>query len=274
MGRPSAALAALAAFAAFAGSIAPACGSDPRYLIPRAAIEVHANPDAADDDGQASGQLTIVLPIRLETQDERTRRERLAQDMGLTSADVPYVKLDDLDVSLEWTVRNLDDTDGIAFIDLNGANERYRFNPATFVADPTGPAEDPPPSLLSGAPLSIPALATISGVIREGQLRESAIDLELITRAGVPPLAAELQVNEDLTELIDDATGVAIPARLLFGMVEYTVTLRADRHMVLELAVRVRDHRGLLHDELDGAPAGELTAFSPTDFSPPAPAMP
>jgi hypothetical protein len=81
-----------------------------------------------------------------------------------------------------------------------------------------------------------------------------------------------LQVNEDLEEIVDTASGVAIPAALFAGMIRFDLVFAADRHMVLEYAVRVRDHRGLLADALLAADPGELTGFAPVDFTPPPPA--
>jgi len=259
----------LTELAAIGGTLAlitaAGCSSDPRYIAPQDALEVNAT------DGAGSAATTIVLPIRLEKQEELDERQQIADDLGLTLADIPYVKADDMDVSIEWTLRNLEETDGVAFVDVNGANEWYRYVPDAFVIDPTDPNEPPPPSLVEGIPLEIAGATTMSGVVREGQIREGSIDLELITRGAYNPVAAVLQVNEDITEFALGGTGPEIPEHLFAGMVQFDVNFAANRHMVLEFAVRVRDQRGILHDDLDQAPADELTQFAPADFAPPPP---
>jgi hypothetical protein len=252
----------LLAWGTFAVFVSAGCANDPRYIAPQEALEVNAG------GGPGAATATIILPIRLEETDEIAEREQIAAELGVTAADIPYVKVGDLDVSLEWSLRNLDDTDGIAFVDVNGGNEWFRFVPDLLIVDPDDPNEPPPPSLIQGIPLEVPASSTLGGVVREGQVYEGSVDLELITRGAYNPIAAVLQVNEDTTEFNHDATGVAIPSHLFAGMVEFTLNFSADRHMVLEFALRVRDQRGLLHDDLDQAAPEELTQFAPQDYVP------
>jgi hypothetical protein len=52
-------------------------------------------------------------------------------------------------------------------------------------------------------------------------------------------------------------------------MVRFDIILRANTHMVLEYGIRVRDDRGILHDELLDAPPEELTGFNPIAIQPP-----
>jgi len=40
---------------------------------------------------------------------------------------------------------------------------------------------------------------------------------------------------------------------------------------VLEFSIRIRDHRGLLHDDLGTADPAELAVFDIVDLAPPAP---
>jgi len=235
------------------------CGDDPRYLQPAEALEVNAN-DAAS--GQATASFT--LPLRLERDEELERRGALEAELGVM---IPYARLDDLAISIEWTVKNLEQQAGIAFIGVNGANEWFAYVPALFVPE----GEDdvaPPPPLMGGIPLEIGPGESRSGVMREDAVREAAIDIELITRGGVVATAAVLQVDEDTEEIVDIASGATIPKRAFAGIIRLDLVFTANRHMVLEYAVRVRDRRGLLHDELLAADPAELTAFEPVDFAP------
>ena len=238
---------------------AGACALDPVYVQPPAAIEVGA--DGATFVG--SGQVT--LPIRLETADEAAARAACAAEIGTM---VPFVTRDDLLVSVEWSVKNLSDIDGVARVQLNGANEYFGYAPLAFVTDPDD--EEAPPPLAGDVPYLVPARGSQSGVFREDELAEASLDLELITRGGLSPFAALLEVHEELEEI--DAGGVAVPAEALASLVRFDLTLIADQHMVLEYTVRVRDRRrpALLHPDLHDAPAGELTGFAPADYAPPA----
>jgi hypothetical protein len=236
------------------------CVEDPEYIAPAEAIEVGV---PGSDVNEATAMLT--LPIRLETEDEATERAELAADLG---AEVPYVRREDLELSLEWTIRNLDDTDGIARIDINGANQYFAYVPANFVVDPE--EEEVPPPLAGDIPLMIPAQSTRNGVFREDQLAEAAIDLELITRGEINAFTALLQINEELQALPDVASGLEIPIDVTAHMIRFDITFEANRHMVIEYAVRARDFRDppLIHDEGLAADPAELTAFAPVDFVP------
>ena len=114
--------------------------------------------------------------------------------------------------------------------------------------------------------------ATISGVFREDNLLESALDLELITRGTLNPFAAMLAIHEDLAE-VDDGAGTLIPLEETAQLIRLDITLIANQHVVMEYAVRIRDHRSppLLHDMGLAADPALLTAFAPTDFTPPPP---
>lgn len=232
-----------------------ACADDPVYVQSPTAIEV-----VAADGGTAAGSL--LLPIRLEKPDEMERRAALASELGVM---VPYVTRDDLSLSVEWTVKNLSDTDGVARVQMNGANEWFGYNPAVFVV---GDDANTPPPLAGDVPLEIAAGDQVSGVFREDELAEADLDVELITRGGLTPFRAVLDDHEGLDEF--DAAGVPVPSQAFASLVRIDMILIADRHMVLEYAVRARDHRdpALLHDDLMAAPPEELQPLAPAEFAP------
>ena len=238
-----------------------ACTDDPIYVEPNGSIEVGA--DMAGG-GTAAGQ--VLLPIRLERDSEAVDRADLAAELG---AEVPFVTRDDLDISVEWTLTNLDDTASVARIQLNGANEWFAYVPSAFVVDPE--EEEEPPPLVGNVPMDIGPNEIRSGVFREDQLAEAAIDLELITRGALNPFAAILERHKDVATV--DLAGVEFPVDRLAHLIRIDLTLISNRHTTLAYTVRVRDHRSpnLLHDELSNAPTDELTAFAPADFAPPAP---
>jgi hypothetical protein len=240
-----------------AALLASACTDDPVYVESTGAIEVGA------DDVTFTATSSTALPVRLEHQKEATCRAEKSAELGVM---VPYVLRDDLDLSVEWTLKNLSDAPAVARVQLNGANEMFGYLPLAFVVDPE--EEEAPPPLAGDVPFEMEPGETRDGVFREDELAEASLDLELITRGGVSPFAALLEVDEGMDEF--DAAGVAVPSDTYASLVRVDLVLVADQHMVLEYTIRVRDHRDphLLHSELADAPPGELTAFAPADYSP------
>jgi hypothetical protein len=253
-----------AALATLAVALLAGCPHDPRYVQPAEALEVNAG-----DDSAAIATTQLSLPIRLETEDEAAERAELAAELGVQ---VPYVRIGDLHVSLEWAIRNLSESDGVARIFVNGGNEWFSYVPANFVIDPDDDEEPPP--LMGNIPIVVEAGQTVTGVFREDQFYEASVDLELITRGGYNAFRALLEVNEDTTEIVD-GSGAVVPVDVFAKMVRLDIAFTGNRHMVFEYAVRVRDRRrpSLLHDLLLDAPDGELTVFAPADFAPPPPEM-
>ncbi|HTM20785.1 MAG TPA: hypothetical protein VL172_09765, partial [Kofleriaceae bacterium] len=173
---------------------------------------------------------------------------------------------------IEWSITSLSDTDGEARIHVNGGNEWFYFDPQLFVIDPE--EDDPPPPLMGDIPMPVAAGAVLTGVFREDQMEEAAIDMELMTRGGVNPIQAVLEVNEDTQEIVPMAGGTTIPREAFASMVRFNLVFVATAQMRLEYMVRVRDERGILHKDLLSAPAGELTVFNPAAVQPPPPPAP
>jgi len=251
------------AYAALAvGLWTTGCAEDPTYVQAPDVLEF--DPATADPDAPPE-TIIVDLPIRLETPEELMDRTALADELGI---DVPYVGRDDLDISIEWTVTNLD-ANGPAQVELfvNGANEYFNYVPDAFVIDPQ--EDEEPPPLVDGIPFEVPADGVVSGVFREDQIREASIDLDLITRGGFNPFMAILPIDEDRTSF-DTTDGLAVPEEAMASLVRFAVGLTSNRAVRLEFALRVRDRVGIVHDELLRAPAGELTVFMPADYAPPA----
>lgn len=252
------------------GLVAPvglvACTNSPSYLEPRQALEVGILPDPANPEellGEAIA--TTTLPIRLETPEEQMARAARMTELGV---EVPVVGIDDLDIAIEWTVKNLSDVDAEARILINGGNELFAYVPVNFVIDPE--EDEEPPPLLGNVPILVPAQGTVSGVFREDQVREAAVDLELITRGVTNPFAALLQYHNEVRELTD-ANGLTVPLDAFGHLVQYNFIFRGDQHLVLEYEIRVRDEAEILHERLLDAPAGEQIAFNPMIYVPPPP---
>lgn len=251
-----------------------ACQTDPQYLEPAAPLEggmidpITMEPVAATS--------TILLPIKLETATDRTSRDALAAQLGVY---VPYIRLQDLRVSVEWTLTNPNAKPATAKVTLNGGNDRFYFDPLTIVSDDR---EAPPtPSLLGNTPITVPANSTISGLFRDDQILEAAIDLELITRANQSPFRAILVNNEDDQSIqpmsipnpmdpnsMSVPVGDPVPRSALGHMTRLDIGLNAGVPMTLKYIVRLQDDRGILHKMLLGAPLDQLTVFAPALYKP------
>lgn len=290
-------IARLAHLAVVAAVLAGAAGcyEDPQYIYAPTNIEVGTG--AEGDEGIAT--VTFDLPFDAEylnSVDYAREREDFLTELNarllamepplpeVTADQLPLVRLDQVEISLEWTIKNLSDQDGQARIHVNGGNQYWYYVPANFIVEDDEEEAVPPP-LTGDVPLDVAAGATRSGVFREDTLREAALDLELITRGGLNPFAAVLSVHEDIQSTAevpfvqpDPENPVTPPPPLpieAFGhFVRFDLTFEANRHMVLEFAVRVRERQrpGLLHDELADAPVEERYPFMPAEFVPALPA--
>jgi hypothetical protein len=273
---------------AIASGLAPlaACAADPVYIQPPMGIEVGTGADG--DTGTATA--TVLMPYdagHLNSMDYQREREAFLTELNarvdpdVTIDQLPLVRLDQVDVSIEWTIRNLSEEPGEARINVNGGNQYFIYQPDLFVVDPTDPDAVVPPPLAGNVPIDVPALGDRSGVFREDQIREAALDLDLITRATLNPFAALLNNHEDIKNTSEiafqpyppdqdppPAPPPPMPIEIFAQFVQFDVTFTADRHMVLEYAVRVRDPDGVLHDELLDAPAEELYVFAPAIYTP------
>lgn len=238
---------------------------------------------AGEDDGTGNLSRAGVLhvPIKPEADwsvDDRARRAKLQMDVDPSGAvAVPVYRLEHYDLSVEWIVRNLDATnEGTFRINLDGANEEFAYDPSMIMVG--DPARDPPPPPLAGnIPTKIPAGGTLSGVFREDQLREAAIDLDQITRGNVNMFAAMLTVQKQAEQFqpvtpLDTTTdpptggvptGPAIPRAAWRQLVRIDVNFNPDRPMEIEFALRVREHIEVVHDKGLNAPAGELMIIDP-----------
>jgi hypothetical protein len=270
-----------------------ACANDPTYVQcpPGGAMpDCVTSLEIGIDDGTGTMTNTsevkskLLLPIRVENTDDNAARVARSAELGV---EVPYVKLGDIEVSVEWTIKNLEAEEGIVVVELDGATEFFEYDPDLIVLD-TDDDAPPTPGLEGNIPLRIPGNGVVSGIFREDQVREASIDCEQVTRANVNPFAATLTINKNddqiqpltpfdptMPDVMQMPAGPAIPREAFANLVRLDLVFAtapgADtRHMVLEYTVRVRDVRGkMLHDELYEAPADELFQFNIQGFGTP-----
>ena len=252
------------------------CANDPEYIPAPTNLEG----GMMDMDGNLiQPKASLTLPIKLETAADAKTRADLATKLGV---DVPYVKVGDLEVSISWTIKNLDDLPGQAKIQLNGANELFGYDPS--VLDFSGGDDEAPPTpgLDGDVPIDVGPGATVQGQFREDQVLEASIDLDQITRGNINPFAATLKVNKNdasfqpvmiVMPTVDNPDpapvpiGDPIPRAAFAQMIRFDLVFKPTTHMVLEYAVRIRDDRGIMDEMLLSAPMAELTQFMPAAYS-------
>lgn len=218
-----------------AAAVASACDGEPVYLSPTpAAVEVVGAGNA--------GTASVVVPVRIETEAQLQARLELAMQLGVGPGLVPSVRRDEIDLQLDWTIKNLSDQEGTAVLTVVAANELFSYDPALFVVDID---DEGPPPLLGGIPTIVPPLGTVSGVFREDQLAEAAQDLDALTRWGFTPERAILDHWDDGT-IVDDAGMLLAPSLIIPALLRIDVTFDANQHMVLEYTLRVRDRTNRL----------------------------
>lgn len=256
-----------------------ACANDPLYLQSPTTME------AGTDNG--SGGLTqanssLMLSIKPETSTDAATRMALANQLGVM---VPYVKVGDIDIEVEFTIHNLDTMPGQAKVDLNGANEFFVYDPTMIVLDPGDDEAPPTPPLAGDIPIDVPPGGSVDGVFREDQLLEASIDCDQVTRGHVNPFAAVLKINKNDTSFqplsnyippamvgamppMQTPVGPPVPRAAFAEIIRVDLVFKPDTHMTLDYTVRVRDHRGIVDLKGVDSPMAEVVQFMPAAYAP------
>lgn len=271
-----------------ASSGATGCANDPEYVqcgatdtMDVCALDT-ANATGSGDAAAARGSLHVpVMPPDMNLM-------KAQMDLQATmpaGVMVPLYRIDQYDLSVEYSIKNLDNKDGQFKVQLNGANEEAAWDPSMIVpADNEAP---PTPGLAGDVPTDIPAMGTYDGVFREDQLLEAAIDLDQITRANVNPFAATLIVNKNDPSIQPLSaqqppppgsnqappqmpTGPAIPRAAFRQFVRVDMVLKTlGPHLTMTYSLRIRPHVDkVIHPMAMDAPAAEITIYDPPPFIP------
>jgi hypothetical protein len=266
-----------------------ACANDPLYIPGPMTLEAGVA-DPANMGRLTQAKASVLLPIKTETADDAKQRAALAATID--PIEVPYVRVGDLEIEIEWTVTNLDTSKNTlmpqAKIELNGANEYFAYDPSTIVLSADPEEATPAPGLDGDVPIDVAPGAQVSGLFTEDNVREAAIDLDQITRGHFNPFAATLTISKNaasfqpLTPLMPGAVddrgqeieqmpdGPPIPREAFAGFTRIDIVFKPNTHMALDYSIRIRDIRGIMHDLLLTAETekpGELQTFDPMDFT-------
>jgi hypothetical protein len=255
------------------------CANDPLYLPSPTSME------AGVDDGTGTlseANSSLVLSIKPETASDMATRDALATKLGVM---VPYVKVGDIDIEVEYTIHNLDTMPGQVKVDLNGANEWFVYDPTAIVLNPGDDEAPPTPPLAGDIPVDVPAMGSIDGVFREDQLLEASIDTDSVTRGHVNPFAATLKINKNdpsfqpLTAYVppalvggtppaQDPMGPIVPRAAFAELIRIDLVFKPDHHMTMDYTVRIRDHRGIVDTKGVNSPMAEVVQFDPVVYAP------
>jgi hypothetical protein len=247
-----------------AGGGGGGCGvNNPTYYPPpMGAIETGAN------DAGAEIAAVVTLPFRPPTDVESARLDEHSEALGFRE---PWLRRDQVAISVQYSITNLDDRRGTAQVFVDGANEFTAYDRAALQAAAQMAVMNNDEvvvlPLIQTKPIEVAPGQTQSGVVREDDFAEAELDLDAIGRWMAPPPAVLINASEvNGTGLEQLPANVVIPALFRVG-----VTLVAERHMRLDFLVRVRDDKNRL---LESARASEAFAPSATDYTPPPPPMP
>jgi len=258
-----------------------ACSAnDPMYIQAPMTMEAGVS-DPANMGMLTQAKASLQLPIKTETAADKKARDALSAK--LAPIQVPYVKVGDLELDVEWTIKNLDTKPGQALIELNGASEFFVYDPSMIHLAPPD-AEDPPktPGLAGDIPIDIPAGGTVTGLFTEDELREASIDIDQVTRGNVNPFYAVQTISKNALsfqpmsppvvnaagDITQSPVGPPLPREAFAEMIRVDLVFKPDRHMTLSFNVRVRDLRGIMHDMLLSAKPAELQMFAPMPYAP------
>lgn len=227
-----------------------ACGINaPTYFPAAAALEVGA------DAMEASG--TVALDFRAPTEAEETERSTLSERLGYQ---VPWLREDDVHVSIRYTVTNVGDAEGTFFIRVAGASELVRYDEAAIAAAFEAAGEEGEVfGLIEMPPGKIGPGEVYQGEVREDDLHEAALDLDAMGRWSAP-FASVLLNRSDVNRI-----GLEMmPANaILPAFWEITLHIAATTPMTCTFVVRVRDDRGQLRKGAEPAFAPEPGTFTP-----------
>jgi hypothetical protein len=169
------------------------------------------------------------------------------QPSGATPAEqIPWVRRDELTISVPWTLTNRSDAPMRAWVLLDGATEFYDYNPIAMYGQAGGEEEDEIqfPSLLGFTPMMVGPGEVVHGEFREDDMREAMYDLDVLSRFCGGPLAVLYHRSEADpigTEGVPDDAVIA-------GIVLLRLTLGADQPSTLEYSVRLRESDDIIFD--------------------------
>ena len=219
-----------------------ACGiNEPRYFTAPVL-------ESGGDTGESTA--VITLPFRSPTAEEA---DALAAESDERQHPVPWLRTDGVAVSVLYTITNLSDRRASAQLFFDGASEFASYDSAALAAAAAmaAPNEDEITvlALIRPTPLLIEPGATVTGLVREDDFEEAAIDLDAIGRFGATPAAVLINRSEVNPIGLEGLPPLEVYVRPALFQIQ--VGFAAGAPMRVELVVRVRDQAGRLYQAGD-----------------------
>lgn len=192
-------------------------------------------------ESEEGGALFIVeqradLPIIQPTNGELADRTAgLKAYPKLPFPRLPWVERGDLEIQIDFSLHNLDDTSRDVDVIVNGANEFNEYVPGVTIVE-----EDPIPLHSQWEKrYTVKAKSRLIGTVREEELDEAAVDLATVVNGA--PNSDEVVYFENKSAT-DERSKKFIPA-VIPGLVAVRLGLRTNRaaNLLLEASIRVRD---------------------------------
>src|SRR4051794_8916596 len=237
-------------------------GNKPTHFTPPMGAVETGQPDAG-----AESASVVVLPFR---QPNDTERSKLDEETAAFGFQAPWLRRDQVAISIQYSITNLGMRAGKAQIYVDGSNEFTTYDRAAIQAAAQAAAMDNEEAvvlpLLQTIPVELAPGETKTGTIREDDFAEAELDLDAIGRWMAPPAAVLINASEvNSIGLENVPPGVVVPA-----MFRISITFTATAHMRLDYLVRVRDKDG----QLLGSAGGDAFAPNPPAYVPPVMAAP
>jgi hypothetical protein len=221
----------LAPVAAAAAAVTGACSTNEPIYFPAGA--------PLESGGMGAASSTIALSFRSPDDKELAALDEESTRLG---QDVPWLRTSNVALSLLYTITNLDDREGgEAKLTIDGASEFASYDggalrAAAVAADPD--AEDEAIlSLIRPKPVLLKPGEVRTGVVREDDFEEAALDLDAIGRFGAVPAAVIINtssVNPIGLEMVP-------PNHIRPALFRVVVNFSASGRMRFEFLLRVRD---------------------------------
>lgn len=228
-----------------------ACNNPAYYQGAQRLAVTAADITAAEGEDSMTGNPTIGAYVQgeywLDFRDPSADALAELQPMGSMPAErTPWIRAEDLTISVPWKLTNETDAPITAWVLLDGATEFYDYDPISTFGAAGGEDEDEVqyPSLLGFTPRTLAAGQVLEGEFREDDLREAMYDLDVITRFCGGPLAVLNHRHE-----ADPSGTDAVPSdAVLAGAVMLRLTLGASAPASLEYSVRLRQSEAKIYD--------------------------
>ena len=237
--------------------------NEPTYFPAGTVIDLGGEPGTSTE-----AFVTVELPFRGPTADEQMALADESQQLGFAA---PWLRTNRVGIAVLYTVTNLGPTTAQARLELDGASEFANYDVVALRAAAAAAAinnEDEIEVLpLLGLRVIVEPGAHVTGVVREDDLAEVALDLDALGRFSAP--AAAVLINASGTS--DIGLEMLPPRHLRPALFRLRVALvpLTGEHLRLQFVVRVRDEGGQLRD---GGDAGFAPA--PIDYVTPMPPAP